>query len=93
MNEKALKKKAHDYVVSHYAALGEAAYIAGYKAAMQRISDTISFMRDDIIEYNRQVDAITVLNDISDYLEISDEEFKECVEELKDCIEYDDVNE
>ena len=95
MNEEALKKKAHDYVMTHYSSEGyglcqgkleENAYIAGYKAAMQRISDTIAFMKDDIVEHNRQVEAITVLNDIlnylgfPDYLELSDEEFRECTE-------------
>lgn len=89
MNEEALKKKAHDYVMNHYDSEGygtclgkleENAYIAGYKVAMQRIYDTIAFMRDDITEHNLQVEAITVLNDMPDYLELSDEEFKECME-------------
>ena len=89
MNEEALKKKAHDYVMTHYSSEGyglcigkleENAYIAGYKVAMQRISDTIAFMKDDIVEHNRQVEAITVLNDITEYLELSDEEFNESTE-------------
>lgn len=88
MNEEVLKKKAHEYVMTHYSSEGyglcigkleENAYIAGYKVAMQRISDTIAFMKDDSIVY-RQADAITVLNDIPDFLELSDEEFKESTE-------------
>lgn len=88
MNEEALKKKAHDYVMTHYSSEGyglcigkleEAAYVAGYKVAMQRISDTIAFMRDDIMEYRRGAEKIAVLNEILDYLELSDEEFKECI--------------
>ena len=99
MNEEALKKKAHDYVMNHYDSEGygtclgrleEAAYIAGYKVAMQRIYDTIAFMRDDIIEHNLQVEAITVLNDIlnylgfPDYLKLSHEEAKDCMEQMSD---------
>lgn len=62
MNEEALKKKAHDYVMNHYSSEGyglcigkleKNAYIAGYKVAMRRVYDTIAFMRDDIMEYRR----------------------------------------
>lgn len=94
MTEEALKKKAHDYVMNHYDSecygvndgrREEAAYIAGYKAAMQRVFDTIEWMKDDIIENNlREVTAIAALCEVLDYLELSEEEAKECMEEMSD---------
>jgi len=59
MNEEALKKQAHDYVMNHYDSEGygtclgkleENAYIAGYKVAMQEMSEEQEQSSEDLDE-------------------------------------------